>query len=156
MDEQTSLKERRTKHEIYVDILNSIESEKIKGNVKLTRIQLTSKLSYDKVKKHITALESYGLVECKPVIKITEKGKGFKEISSQALTNVENIKSKYFSNTASSVNENMSVKAQANNNTKHFIHNEKEDKTIEFNCIQKIKEQKQIQNAMQAIIEEME
>ena len=149
------LKERRTKQEIYVDILNSIEIESSGGDVKLTRIQLASKLSYDKVKKHLTVLEKYGLAERKPVIKVTEKGKLFKKISSQALMNVELIKEEYFKN-QSFADEDMLIKAQTKNDTKYFLHNEKKDQTTEFNWIQKIKDQQQVQNAMQAIIEELE
>lgn len=91
------MRERRTNQQIYVDILSSIEIELRDGNIKLTRIQLASKLSYDKVKKHLLALEKYGLVEHKPVIKITKKGQSFKKISKQVLTNVELIKKAYFS-----------------------------------------------------------
>lgn len=50
----------------------------------------------------------------------------------------------------------MFIKAQARDTTKYFLHNQKNDQTIEFDMTHKLKEQKQIQNAMQAIIEALE
>ena len=127
----------------------------MEGNIKLTRIQLASKLSYDKVKKHLKKLEDLELVESKPVIKVTEKGKLFKKISNQALSNIENIKKEYLSKIPMG-DQGVLIKAETGNKTKYFLHNEKSDQTVEFNLIQKIRDQQQVQYAMQAIIEELE
>ena len=149
------MKERRTKQEIYVDILNSINNDVRDGEIKLTRIQLASKLSYDKAKEHLAVLEKYGLVERKPVIKITQKGRTFMNESHDLIKNLKTLNQSYLSDT-SFADEDMLIKAQTKNDTKYFLHNEKKDQTTEFNLIQKIKDQQQVQNAMQAIIEELE
>ena len=39
---------------------------------------------------------------------------------------------------------------------KNDLHNSKEDNTVEFTMIQKIKDQQQVQYALQSIIEELE
>lgn len=148
------MKERRTKQEIYVDILNSI-SNSTEDSVKLTRVQLASKLSYDKAKEHLTVLEKYGLVESKPVIKITDKGRSFMNESQELRANIKHVNQSYLTDT-SDVDENMIIKAQTGDETKYFLHNSKDDVTVEFTMLQKIKDQQQVQFALQAIIEELE
>lgn len=149
------MKERRTKQEIYLDILNSISNSASGDSVKLTRVQLASKLSYDKAKEHLTFLVKYGLVESKPVIKITDKGRSFMNDFEELRENIKNVNQSYLTDT-SDVNENMIIKAQSGDKTKYFLHNSKDDKTVEFTMVQKMKDHQQVQFALQAIIEELE
>jgi len=51
-------KQRRSKLEIYNDILNAIQKEAHEGEIKPTRIQHYSNMSYDKMSKYLKELES--------------------------------------------------------------------------------------------------
>lgn len=62
--------------EIYNDILHAIKTESQVGEVKPTRIQHYSNMSYDKMSKYLKELESKKMISNSP-IKITEKGKKF-------------------------------------------------------------------------------
>ena len=46
-------KQRRSKLEIYYDILNAVQKEAQEGEVKPTRIQHHSNMSYDKMSKYL-------------------------------------------------------------------------------------------------------
>ena len=67
------LKERRTKQEIYVDILNSINNTN-SNDLTPTRIQQNCNLSYDKFSKYLIELNQKGLIDTSNY-SITEKGK---------------------------------------------------------------------------------
>ena len=75
--------------------------------------------------------------------------------SQELRDDLKNLNQSYLIDTTLA-DENMLIKAETGNNTKYFLHNEKSDQTVEFNLIQKIKDQQQVQYAMQAIIEELE
>jgi predicted transcriptional regulator len=65
-------KEKRTKLEIYYDILSAINNESSYGIVP-TRIQQNCNMSYDKFSKYLKELEQKGLIH-NPKNTITEKG----------------------------------------------------------------------------------
>ena len=67
---------RRNKLEIYYSILNSIRSEAAYGEVKPTRIQFLSNMSYDKISKYFDELESNEMISKQPLV-LTNKGKAF-------------------------------------------------------------------------------
>jgi predicted transcriptional regulator len=71
-----SRKDRRSKLEIYYDILNAITKESTFGEVKPTRIQFISHTSYDKLIIYLDELEKKQLL-VKSTLTITEKGKKF-------------------------------------------------------------------------------
>ena len=62
--------------EIYNDILNAIQKEAQEGEVKPTRIQHQSNLSYDKMSRYLKELENKKMITVSP-IQITDKGKKF-------------------------------------------------------------------------------
>jgi len=67
---------RRNKLEIYFSILTSIQSEATYGEVKPTRIQFLSNMSYDKINKYFDELKSRKLITKQP-LELTDKGKEF-------------------------------------------------------------------------------
>jgi predicted transcriptional regulator len=67
---------RRNKLEIYYSILDSIQSEATYGEVKPTRIQFLSNMSYDKINKYFDELESRKMITKQPLA-LTDKGKEF-------------------------------------------------------------------------------
>ena len=67
---------RRNKLEIYYSIMISIQSEAAYGDVKPTRIQFLSNMSYDKINKYFDELESRKLITKQP-LELTDKGKEF-------------------------------------------------------------------------------
>jgi len=69
-------KSRRSKLEIYNDILNAIQIESQQGEVKPTRIQHQSNMSYDKMSKYLKELENKKMITISP-IQLTEKGQKF-------------------------------------------------------------------------------
>jgi len=68
------MKDRRTTQQIYYDIMSAImnEQETSDKSVKITRVQLKSKLSFDKIKSHIQTMIQYDLMEDECTI--TQKG----------------------------------------------------------------------------------
>ena len=62
--------------EIYNDILNAVQREAQEGEVKPTRIQHQSNLSYDKMSRYLKELENKKMITASP-IQITDKGKKF-------------------------------------------------------------------------------
>lgn len=69
-------KTRRNKLEIYNDILNSIHKESLEGEVRPTRIQHQSNMSYDKMSRYLKELENKKLITVSP-IQLTDKGHKF-------------------------------------------------------------------------------
>jgi len=70
-------KERRSKLDIYFDILFAIQQEDTKEGVKPTIIQYKSGMSYDKVMRHLKVLQEKKLISKKEYYHITEKGHVF-------------------------------------------------------------------------------
>ena len=71
-----SRKDRRSKLEIYYDILGAITKESQYGEVKPTRIQFASHTSYDKLIIYFDELEKKQML-VKSTLVITEKGQKF-------------------------------------------------------------------------------
>lgn len=71
-----SRKPRRSKLEIYNDILNAIQKESQEGKVKPTRIQHQSNMSYDKMSRYLKELENKKMITISP-IQLTGKGQKF-------------------------------------------------------------------------------
>ena len=73
---QMQRKERRAKLEIYFDILDAIQKESVSGQVKPTRLQYGSNMSYDKLARYINELKVKNMINDQP-LSITEKGRQF-------------------------------------------------------------------------------
>lgn len=142
-----NLKERRTKQQIYTDILNSINNSSDE-DLKITNIQLLSKLSYDKVKIRLDELEKCKLIQYNPKIQVTERGKLFIHDSNELSNNLEAIYKIYLS--VQSINDENMINEIIKNDGKitHVQNNE-------HITNHKIKEYKLIQNVMQATIDEL-
>ena len=93
-------RERRTKLEIFNDILIAIQKESSYGEVKPTRVQQKCNISYDKFSKYVDELTKRKLISPNLPLCITDKGnkllkdyekiKGFlKEIKLEYLSEVE-------------------------------------------------------------------
>ena len=66
-------REKRTKLEIFYDILTAIQNESSSGEVKPTRVQQRCNMSFDKFSRYMEALKNEGLIhDSSPII--TEKG----------------------------------------------------------------------------------
>ena len=85
------MKERRTLQQIYYDILTSImkENDNETEKLRLTNIQLSSKLAYDKCVEHIKLMKKYKLIE--ENLCITNKGYNFYEIFTRIILQVNQI-----------------------------------------------------------------
>ncbi len=68
-------RERRTKLEIFNDILLAIQDESSNGIVKPTRVQQKCNMSYDKFSKYVDELTKRKLVTYDSSLCITDKGK---------------------------------------------------------------------------------
>ena len=68
-------RERRTKLEIFNDILIAIQKESFYGNVKPTRVQQKCNISYDKFSKYVDELTKRKLITHDSTLCITDKGK---------------------------------------------------------------------------------
>src|SRR5579872_731244 len=66
----------RARIQIYFDILLSIQEELTHGEVKPTRIQFKSKLSYSSLLQYLKELEKLKMISKNPIL-LTEKGKSF-------------------------------------------------------------------------------
>ena len=69
-------KDRRSKLELYHDILDAITKESQYGEVKPTRVQFLSHTSYDKLMMYFDELEKKQML-VKSTLTITEKGQKF-------------------------------------------------------------------------------
>jgi len=68
-------RERRTKLEIFNDILIAIQKESSYGEVKSTRVQQKCNISYDKFSRYIDELRKKKLISQNSPLCITNKGK---------------------------------------------------------------------------------
>ncbi len=68
----------RARMQIYFDILQAIKEELTDGEVKPTRIQFKSNLSYNNLLQHLRELEKIKMISRNPIL-LTEKGKSFVE-----------------------------------------------------------------------------
>ena len=66
----------RARMQIYFDILQAIEEEMSNGEVKPTRIQFKSNLSYNNLLQCLRELEKIKMISRSPIL-LTEKGKSF-------------------------------------------------------------------------------
>jgi predicted transcriptional regulator len=67
---------KRSKMEIYNDILTAIRLELISGEVRPTRVQSLSNLAYDKLTRYLEELEGRKMISQNPLL-ITDKGRDF-------------------------------------------------------------------------------
>lgn len=72
-DRKVVKKDKRSKWEIYHDILTAINNESADGNVRPTRIQFQSNMSYDNLIRYLTELENRQMIKKDP-ISLTQKG----------------------------------------------------------------------------------
>lgn len=68
------MKERRTKEQIYYDIITAI-NELTPSNCKPTKLQQTAGLQYDRIMEHLKSMRTYNLIDSK--YNITMKGNAF-------------------------------------------------------------------------------
>jgi predicted transcriptional regulator len=66
---------RRDKLKIYGDLLSILYSESKEEKVVLTHVQLKSNVPFDRLKTYIAELKELGLIQDKPSLKLTDKGK---------------------------------------------------------------------------------
>jgi len=66
----------RARMQIYFDILQAIKEELPNGDVKPTRIQFKSNLSYNNLLQFLRELEKIKMISRSPIL-LTEKGKSF-------------------------------------------------------------------------------
>lgn len=66
----------RARMQIYSDIIQAIQEESTNGEIKPTRIQFRSKLSYDSLLRNLKELEKMKMISRNPIL-LTEKGKSF-------------------------------------------------------------------------------
>lgn len=69
-------KPKRSKLEIYNDILSAIKLEVVNGEAKPTRVQSKSNLAYDKFTRYLGELEGRQMIVQDPLT-LTEKGRDF-------------------------------------------------------------------------------
>ena len=67
---------KRSKLEIYNDILSAIKLELVEGAAKPTRIQAKSNLAYDKLTRYLGELESREMITQNPLV-LTIRGREF-------------------------------------------------------------------------------
>ena len=72
-----SRREKRTKLEIFYDIITAIEKESYNQEAKPTRVQQRCNMSYDKFSKYVQALTHLNLINYNSVLSITDKGRKF-------------------------------------------------------------------------------
>ena len=90
-------RERRTKLEIFYDILTAIQNEGFSGEVKPTRVQQRSNISFDKFSRYLDALTCEGLIHNSPIT-ITEKGKKLLQDYDKIKDFLNKMKLEYVSN----------------------------------------------------------
>ncbi len=73
---RTQKKDKRSKLEMYNDILLAINENTNNGTAKPTHVQFRSNMSYDNLKKYLNELEEKNLVSIFPLA-VTEKGHRF-------------------------------------------------------------------------------
>ena len=72
------VKERRTRIQLYFDIISAIFDEEIDNDkISPTRIQFKCNTSYDKLTKYLEEMKNKKIIEKDGQIKVTEKGKQF-------------------------------------------------------------------------------
>ena len=72
-DKKIVRRSKRNKWEIYHDILTAINKENTYGEVRVTRIQFQSNLSYDNLIGHLKDLENKQMINRNP-LSLTQKG----------------------------------------------------------------------------------
>ncbi len=76
--EKIMVKERRTKTQIFFDIITSvIDDTQNNESIVLTRIQVKCNTSYDKLTKYLAEMENRGMIEKGKSITVTVRGMEF-------------------------------------------------------------------------------
>lgn len=88
-------KDRRSKLEIYHDILSAINESIDNGTAKPTHVQYRSNMSYNNLMKYLEELEEKNLVKMNPLF-VTEKGNRFLNDYGKIRDIIEKIGSDYF------------------------------------------------------------
>lgn len=153
------IRERRPAVQIYFDILVTIKKEipkYEKEKIKLTRVQLGSKLSYDNLKGLLKVLEDMYLIEDNKNPKITEKGKKFMKVFVGILKAQQKVNSIFLNtnkNAIDSMAHNLEGLLELEENLRRFF-------PIAFGCSSNVemvlKDMQQVSNAKDAIIEALE
>lgn len=68
---------RRDRLKVYADVLIALNEEAKSERTVLTRVQLHSKVPFDRLKKYISELKALGLIEGDVSLRLTEKGKQY-------------------------------------------------------------------------------
>lgn len=92
---RTQHKDRRSKLEIYHDILLAINESIDNGTTKPTHVQYRSNMSYNNLMKYLKELEEKNLVTMNPLF-ITEKGNRFLNDFGKIKNVIQKIDSDYF------------------------------------------------------------
>ncbi|MDH3611292.1 MAG: hypothetical protein OEM79_05975 [Nitrosopumilus sp.] len=85
---------RRSKLDLYYDIISAINEESLSGEVRPTRVQHHCNMSYDKLSRYLKELENKKLIQIPPFL-VTEKGKKFLEDYYKIKNFVEEMKLEY-------------------------------------------------------------
>jgi predicted transcriptional regulator len=89
-------RERRNKLEIYTAILSAINHELPDGEVKPTRVQFLSNMSYDKVTNYLNELVAKELITKEPIT-LTDRGKEFLQDYDLVKDFIQKMKLEYIS-----------------------------------------------------------
>ena len=85
------VKERRTRIQLYFDIISAIFDEEIDNDkISPTRIQFKCNTSYDKLTKYLEEMKNKKIIEKDGQIKVTEKGKQFHKIIQKLMSLYKN------------------------------------------------------------------
>ena len=84
--------------EIYHDILTAIEHESLNGEIKPTRVQHLSNMSYDKVTRYLDELAKKNMIKNSPFL-VTVKGQKFLEDYSKIKNFIQEMHLEYVNET---------------------------------------------------------
>ena len=68
---------RRDRMKIYGDLLSILYAESREEKIVLTRVQVKTKVPFDRLKIYISELTDLGLIQNETSLKLTEKGKQY-------------------------------------------------------------------------------
>ena len=94
--EKIMVKERRTKTQIFFDIITSvIDDTQNNESIVLTRIQVKCNTSYDKLTKYLAEMEDRGMIEKGKSITVTVRGMEFHKDYSRINDLINEINEKF-------------------------------------------------------------
>ena len=102
----------RARIQIYFDIIRAIQEELTNGDVKPTRIQFKSNLSYGSLLQHLKELEKLKMISREPIL-LTEKGKSFVQDYSK-VTYYFNYAGSKVQRTSKKVSRNVTIRKNRN------------------------------------------